>query len=176
MQSVELLLDADADEAVREEWRKLDDAGLPSLARHTGASNRPHVTLLVAPEGAETRIAPLREAAVLLPLPVTLGGLVLFPSRHGAVLARAVVVTAALLAVHRAVHDAVGRAVTALPVSIPDAWTPHVTLARRLTPAQVGAALEVLEIPVLAATATQLRLWDSATRLVHPLGTVQLPR
>ncbi|PJJ71840.1 2'-5' RNA ligase superfamily protein [Diaminobutyricimonas aerilata] len=176
MQSVELLLDADADEAVREEWRELDEAGLPSLARHTGASNRPHITLLVAPEGAETRIASLRDAAALLPVPVTLGGLLLFPSRHGAVLARAVVVTAALLTVHRAVHDAVGRAVTALPVSVPDAWTPHVTLARRLTPAQVAVALEVLEAPVLAATATESRLWDSATRLVHPLGPGQPSR
>lgn len=173
MQSVELLLDPGTDAAVRAEWRALEQAALPSLARHTGASNRPHVTLFVAPDGAQARVDALEAVADrLLPLPVTLGGLVLFPSRSGVVLARAVVVTAALLAAQRAVHDAVGDAATALPVSLPDAWTPHVTLARRLTPPQVAVALETLPVPVLAASAAALRLWDSATRRVHPLGPV----
>jgi hypothetical protein len=45
--SLELVLDARTDASVRREWALLKAAGPPSQARHTGASNRPHVTLLV---------------------------------------------------------------------------------------------------------------------------------
>ncbi|MFK9307191.1 hypothetical protein ACJEJT_24100, partial [Escherichia coli] len=45
--SLELVLDEAADAEIRREWTLLDEAGLPSQAQHTGASNRPHITLLV---------------------------------------------------------------------------------------------------------------------------------
>ena len=45
VQSVELLLDPDADALIRNQWAQLAAAGLPSQALHTGDSNAPHVTL-----------------------------------------------------------------------------------------------------------------------------------
>ncbi len=48
--SLELVFDGASEAAVRREWDALVAADLPSQARHTGESNRPHVTLLVRPE------------------------------------------------------------------------------------------------------------------------------
>ena len=45
MRTVELLLDEAADSTVREAWRRLADAGLPSQARHPSPTNSPHLTL-----------------------------------------------------------------------------------------------------------------------------------
>ena len=45
MFSIELVLAGAADQAVRDDWASLVRAGLPTQARHTGASNRPHLTL-----------------------------------------------------------------------------------------------------------------------------------
>jgi hypothetical protein len=45
LHSVEPLLDAATDAAVRLEWTTLAEAGLPSLATHRGSGNAPHVTL-----------------------------------------------------------------------------------------------------------------------------------
>jgi hypothetical protein len=47
---VELLLDEAAELAVREAWRRLADAGLPSQARHRSPTNSPHLTLAACPE------------------------------------------------------------------------------------------------------------------------------
>lgn len=48
VQTVELLPDAVTDSVVRTQWGALLAAGLPSQARHTGATNAPHVTLGVS--------------------------------------------------------------------------------------------------------------------------------
>ena len=60
MQTVELLLDPTTDAAVRAEWQRLAEAGLPSQARHHGGTNAPHITLGVAemiPEEVERRLS-----------------------------------------------------------------------------------------------------------------------
>ena len=45
--------------------------------------------------------------------------------------------------------------------SLPGRWTPHVTLGRRFTPAQVGEALAVDGIAAdLRASVVGLRRWD----------------
>ncbi|PKW27331.1 2'-5' RNA ligase family protein [Phycicoccus duodecadis] len=180
MHHVELLLDERGDAAVRDAWRRLDDAGLPSQARHRSASNRPHVTLTMSPgwPGAEG-LAALAAALRTLPLPVLLGPPLVF-GRRRFVLARSVVVTDELLALHRAV-TALVRPPAADHLE-PGRWTPHVTLGRRLDAAQVGAALAVLagddegepartagttdpaEVALVAA-----RHWDSEARLDEPL-------
>jgi len=92
-QSVELLLDDELDAAVRAQWATLVAAGLPSQARHTGETNRPHVTLTVA-----SSVQPYIEIALKsaltgrLPLSVQLGGLLCFAGRDGRlVLTRSVV-------------------------------------------------------------------------------------
>ncbi len=48
VQSVELLFDEATDVAVRAEWQRLWDAGMPSRTRVRAESNRPHITLFVA--------------------------------------------------------------------------------------------------------------------------------
>ena len=96
VQSVELLLDAGLDARVRAQWRALVEAGLPSLGRHTGPTNAPHVTLTVASgvgPAHEERLADALPPADL-PLPVLLGGYVVFGT-HKHVLARLVVPTRA---------------------------------------------------------------------------------
>ena len=157
VQSVELLLDDELDAVVRAQWRALADAGLPSQARHTGPTNRPHVTLAVSfrrwPEAVE---AALRDAVGPLPLPVRLGGLVTFGQGGRYVLARLVVPSSGLLALHARIAAAVA-ADHPDPDPDPDPdhidapghlavgrWTPHVTLARRIDAALFPAALGAL--------------------------------
>lgn len=164
MHHVELLLDPDTEAAVREQWRLLDAAGLPSQARHRNASNRPHVTLTMTrawPDPADLRQATSPLAA--LPVPVRLGAPVVF-GREPYVLARLVVATDALLTLHR---DLVERLPPlASELLAPDRWTPHVTLGRRLSADQVGEALAVLApAPERDATLAGARHWDSDARL-----------
>ncbi|WP_295789821.1 2'-5' RNA ligase family protein [uncultured Microbacterium sp.] len=173
--SLELLLDDQADAAVRAVWQALARAGLPSQAQHKGESNRPHVTMLVraglGPIGGE-HLAPL------FPLPVTLGAPLLFGSGRTRVIARSVVPTAALLSLHARVHETAGPGGDA-DHTRPGAWTPHVTLARRVPIDRVGEALAVWSeagAQDLTAHAVGLRRWDAASRTVTDLvghGTLE---
>jgi 2'-5' RNA ligase len=175
MHSIELLLDAEADAAVRAEWATLSRAGLPSLAEHTGATNAPHVTLLAHPrldDESDDALCALFAAA--LPLRVELGAPLVFgQGRRGLALVRAVVPTAALLELHREVVGLTRLGdEPAVAHTLPDAWTPHVALARRLTPADVGTALEALADAEPALSPTTLaagRRWDSDARAVVTL-------
>jgi 2'-5' RNA ligase len=164
VQTVELLLDDATDEAVRAEWRSLADAGLPSQALHTGSTNAPHVTLAVArsiPEEIEAAVAALVQE---LPLPVELGALVVFGARRLA-LARLVVAQSPLLALHAATATAVKDCPGVPHYLVPGRWTPHVTLARGLSPAQVATALETLgQVEPLSGSIVHLRRWDSEQR------------
>ncbi|WP_243422237.1 hypothetical protein [Micromonospora globispora] len=67
MRTVELLCSPELEEAVRAAWERLAAAGLPSLARNTHPTNRPHLTLAAVdefPPGAEERLADLCDAAL----------------------------------------------------------------------------------------------------------------
>ncbi|PPF78709.1 hypothetical protein C5B96_14315 [Subtercola sp. Z020] len=206
MMSLELLLDAATDARIRAEWTALVDADLPSQARHTGASNAPHITLLAAqsvsptlrpaaaarhaaasaaaapsaPASATAPAVAVAVAAVLLadataarpqtapapgleqghgrelglPIPVHLSGLIVFggPPR-GLVLARLVAVTADLALLHTSVHRRASGVEGLSEQTSPDHWTPHVTLASRLTPAQLASAIEVLAAHAEASAA-----------------------
>src|SRR6478609_6054317 len=102
MHSVEAVLDDDTDRQVRAQWRDLALAGLPSQARHTGSSNRPHVTLgLTATISTEVERR-LADVGASLPTAVTLGALLLFGG-HRFVLARLVVPSSGLLALQAGV-------------------------------------------------------------------------
>ncbi|MEV0360508.1 2'-5' RNA ligase family protein [Nocardia sp. NPDC050697] len=163
VQSVELLLDAAAEAAVRAQWAALAAAGLPSQAAHTGASNRPHITVAVAAE-----LAPEAEAALgeleFEPFPITLGSPVVFGT-HRLILVRLVIATGALLALHRRVHAALG-ADPGVPAHVrPDGWTPHVTLGRRLPPERLGAAITLIAADGDSpATVVGIRRWDGDRR------------
>lgn len=116
---------------------------------------------------------------------IRLGGLVVFgvPPR-GLVLARQVVVDRALLGLHARVHAAVDAAVPAreedgdgdaapevIAHTRPGSWTPHVSLALRLTAEQLGAAVTALgRIEPEGAPAAGLRRWDPRDRSVQELS------
>ncbi|WP_089249182.1 2'-5' RNA ligase family protein [Rhodococcoides kyotonense] len=169
VQSVELLLDTELDDAVRREWQMLFDAGLPSQARHRGASNRPHVTLAVADEFAslDARIGSIPVA----PFPLRLGPLVVFRGRT-ATLARLVIPSPALLDLHATVSSLVGDARGSRSHTEPGQWTPHVTLARRLAGAELTEAIDQLhsEPGVLIGNASALRRWDGDGRVEWFVG------
>lgn len=162
--SLEMLLDGATDAAVRREWDLLAAAGLPSQAHHTGASNSPHITLLVRSALPELHATAVRE---MLPLPLTLGAPVLFGSGRTRVVARSVVPSSALLGLHARVHALAGPGDDA-PHTRPDAWSPHVTLARRVPLERIGDALEALASGGgdLPACATAIRRWDAALKTV----------
>lgn len=162
--SIELLLDPASEETVRADWERLAGAGLSSPAAHRSPSNRPHITLLVRPSLEATSFD---QAIAQLPIPVTLGAPTLFVHGDRAVLARQVVPSAALLALHRAVHEAAPPGADAAH-TVPDSWTPHVTLARRLRLESLPKALPLLG-PGHAGTGVALRRWDSATATVQLL-------
>lgn len=163
--SVEMLLDDAAESAIRAEWQALADVGFSSLARHTAQSNRPHITALVRSELAGLELGSLFACPAL---PVTLGSPLLFGGSDRRILVRSVVPTADLMRLHATIHDAVGAEDNA-PLTEPDSWTPHVTLARRLRLTDLPGALPLLGEPVQGHV-TALRLWDSGTRSVTHLG------
>lgn len=171
-QSLEILLDAELDATVRLQWQALTEAGLPSQGRHPGESNAPHITLAVA-TGVPAEIEDeLHTLAAQVPLSVRLGGLLCFGRRDGKqILVRPVVVDSALLAL----QAEAARLYSGLPgidaLLAPGHWTPHVTLARGLTAAQVGTAIEALGyFREHAGQAVAIRRWDSVAKQTWVLG------
>jgi 2'-5' RNA ligase len=167
VQSLELLLDDETDQAVRAQWAALAAAGLPSQARHPGESNRPHVTLAVASSVPDLVEGRLGVVAGGVPLGVRLGGLLCFGARGGSrqVLSRLVVPTAELLAL-QATAAALFADLPGSPANLAaGAWTPHVTLARNLPTERLGEAVAVLgHVDDLRGTAEAVRRWDSDSR------------
>jgi 2'-5' RNA ligase len=169
VQSVELLLDPALDGRTREQWAALAVAGLPSQAGHRDSSNRPHITVGVAQAigpVVERRLADLVDA---LPVVCELGDPLVFGGRRQ-ILVRAVRVTDGL----RALHGRVATVLEPCP-GVPDtmrpaAWTPHVTLARRLTAEQTEAALGLLDFTTVRGAAVALRRWDGDARREWRLG------
>jgi 2'-5' RNA ligase len=172
MRTVELLADDGLDRAVRAAWRRLDQVGLPSLAQHRHPTNRPHLTLASAEPWPAAAPAALAEALRALPIGVRLDRLVFFGGRAG-VLAWLVDGGDVLRELQAQVWSALdpgpldpgGRN----PQFEPGAWTPHVSLARRLRPDQAPLAAVALGGIVAAGTLDGARSYDSANRTVVPL-------
>jgi hypothetical protein len=180
VQSIELLLDEDGEAALRAAWTALAEAGLPSLATHTGESNRPHVTLAVT-EGSGFAVAQDALRAVLegwglarTGLAAVVGSPVLFGGHRGRwVLARQVVPSRPLLTLHSAVHRALrlhASRFETIEQTAPDRWTPHVSLARRMPGDRLGEALAALDVEPLPCRFRGARLWDSVEKTVTPLA------
>jgi hypothetical protein len=160
MRTVELLLNDELDGAVRAVWDRLAAAGQPSLAGHEHPTNRPHLTLATG-----TVIPPLAPILAGLPLSLTLDGLVFFEGKVG-VLAWRVVADKALRELQAEVwHALAGQQRN--PLHAPDRWVPHVSLARRPTPALCRRVLE----PHTPAKGwfVGARSYDNATREVRAL-------
>ncbi|KRE81292.1 2'-5' RNA ligase family protein [Arthrobacter sp. Soil764] len=163
MRSIELVFDDATDSLVRADWARLAAAGLPSLAAHTSASNSPHITLAAGPDLIAADEGPWEG----LPIDVIFSGAIVFPAGTGRyVLARSVLLTSPLLDLHRLLHQGLSGA---LPQTCPGAWTPHVTISRRIPAHQLGTALDLLALR-LEGRCTGARLWDSSTKTVTPLG------
>lgn len=169
---MELLLDPDADHAVRLVWDALADAGVPSQAAHRAPSNRPHVTMTVAGALSADVDAELSAMTEALPVRCRLGAPILF-GRGPFTLARLVVPSAELLGLHAQIHR------ICLPHMPSGAyahaavghWTPHVTLARRLDAALLDRALSVPGVGIEVDGAfVRLRRWDGEARREHLVG------
>ena len=164
MHSVELVLDDDTDQQLRAQWNLLAAAGLPSQARHTGASNRPHITLALAASLDSGDLVRLAETAAALPMPATIGGLLVFGSRRY-VLARLAVPSVALLELQTAVTAGLAEPVDPHNTFATGQWTAHVTLARKLSADQLAQALiELGELPPITGTVTRARRWDMTAK------------
>ncbi|WP_428340049.1 2'-5' RNA ligase family protein [Mycobacterium sp.] len=166
--SVELLFDPDTEATLRRIWDDLAAGDLPSRL----PAGRPHVTVAVAERIAPDVDALLRPIAQRLPLECDVGAPVLF-GQSNAVLARLIVPTAALLALHADVHRVCGPHLLPgpLPHSLPDRWTAHVTLARRIENAHVGPVLRIAGQPTeIRGRLAGLRRWDGTERVEYPIG------
>ncbi len=162
MRTVELLCDPALDGLVRAAWQRLHAAGLPSLATHPGATNAPHVTL-----GTAETLPDLGFLGAALPVPVRVAELVFFDGKAGAAAWR--LESPPLRALQADVWRALGGGGN--PLHAPQAWTPHLSLARRVPPprhADVARALDGLGAAEgLLVTA---RSYDTVSRTVAPIA------
>jgi hypothetical protein len=164
LHALELVPDAEGDAAVRGDWHRLRDAGLPSQLDHTGATNAPHLTL-VAAGSVEAAAGPAaRLVRPLLPVAVRAAGLLVLGGRQ-VTIARAVDVPDALLA-------AVLELRSHVPALPHPGWLPHVTLARRVARPDVQRAVDVLGHADVVLSMTTLRRWDPVRRAVETLAEV----
>jgi hypothetical protein len=166
--SVELVFDPDTEAAVRHIWDGLREAGIPSQA----PASRPHASLTVAeridPEVDEL----LTTLGARFPFPCRIGAPLLF-GRAKVVLARLVVPTTDLLDVHAEVHRMCLPHLSPAPMpnALPAQWTAHVTLARRVVPAQLGRALRIAgKPPEIAGRVVGLRRWDGNAKREYPIS------
>ena len=93
--------------------------------------------------------------------------------RAKVVLARLVVPTAELLDVHAAVHRCCLPYLQPgpMPNTLPGQWTAHVTLARRVVPAQLGRALRIGGKPSeITGSVVGLRRWDGNAKREYPIS------
>ncbi|MFE3546173.1 2'-5' RNA ligase family protein [Nocardia sp. NPDC059177] len=160
VQSVELLFDERGETEIRRQWAALADAGISSPR---GGTHRPHITVAVARE-IWPRIDHQLERLTFTPLPVRLGGVLIFGSRRPIVV-RAVVVTEELLALQRRIAEVVAPC-PGIPANLaPGAWTPHVTLARRVPPERLGDAVRAVTADTdCPAVVVGIRRWDGDAR------------
>jgi len=164
--SIELVFDDDTESAIRRIWAELAATGVSSPA----PAARPHVTLTVA-----QRIDPRADAALApvldrLPLDCVLGASLIFGRSHG-VLARLVVPTRELLDLHAEVHRRCMPHLDPGPMAkvLPDQWTGHVTLARRIGPDRLGRAQRIAGRSDLAGRFVGLRHWDGESRTAQAI-------
>lgn len=168
VQSIELLFDPDTEAAVHEIWDALRAARLS--AQHRGA--RPHVTLIVASEMDGAVAESLSVLLPRFPLLCRIGAALVF-GREAAILARLIVPSAELLALHAEAHrlsaDHPGSVL--MPHTEPGDWTPHVTLGRRIPADGLATALQIGGRPAqITGSFVGLRHWDGDSRIEHLIG------
>ncbi|RJO69234.1 2'-5' RNA ligase family protein [Nocardia panacis] len=169
VQSVELLVDETAEAEIRRQWRLLAEAGIPSLNDRTIETHRPHITVAVARQ-IWPRIDQELERYTFRPFPIRLGGVLVFGARNP-ILVRLIVPSEQLLAAQRRIFGIVAPC-PGVPTNLhPDAWTPHITLARRVPSQQLGEAVHaVAQDRDHSATVIGVRRWDGDQRREWRVG------
>jgi 2'-5' RNA ligase len=165
--SIELLFDGGTDAALRRIW---DDLAAADISRVP--AGRPHVTVAVAERITPDVEALLRPVAQRLPLGCTVGAPLLF-GQANIVLARLIVPTAELLALHAEVHRICGPYLVPgpLPNSLPGQWTAHVTVARRIGGARLDRAFQLAgQSSEIHGNLAGLRRWDGTDRVEYPIS------
>jgi 2'-5' RNA ligase len=164
-----LLLDDRADAAVRGLWRRLEDAGAPTLLTHTHGHHVPHLTwaALRSYELDAVRAA-VEELPAQPPLALRLDAFGTF-RRSRCWLGPAV--SAELVARQAAVVTAVTETGAELHRHyLPGTWVPHVTLAPRLHLSDLATVASlVYDVLPIAAVGTSSALIDTSTGARHPL-------
>lgn len=166
--SVELLFDAGTEAALQTICDELAAAAGPVRV----PAGRPHVTLVAA-----ERIAPdvdplLRPVTRRLPVACMVGAALVF-GRTNAVLARLIVPTVELLALHAEVHRLCGPHLWPgpMPHTRPGRWTAHVTVARRVGEPQLPDAFRIAgRPPDIGGAVAGLRRWDGTERVEYPIS------
>jgi len=165
--SIELIFDEETNAIIGQQWQKIADAGLPSQGNIRSTTNRPHVTLVAADSIDAAVDEGLRAIPDVVGMPVNVGALLLFWGRRGTA-ARLVVASERLLGLHAQVFATArphigGRS---LPHIQPGGWTPHITLARRLLPGQLGHIVRAIgdDPEMFTARVAGLRRWNGETR------------
>lgn len=166
--SIELLFDAETEAAIRRIWDDLAAAELPSRT----PAGRPHVTLIAAGYIDAAVDLLLTPVARRLPLHCAVGAPLLF-GHANVVLTRLIVPSRELLDLHAEVHRLSRPHLGTGPManSLPDQWTAHVTLARRVGEAHLGRAVRISGRPTqIEGRLAGLRRWDGDTRVEYPIG------
>ncbi|MEV4659503.1 2'-5' RNA ligase family protein [Micromonospora sp. NPDC049301] len=169
MRTVELVCSPGLDGAVRSAWDRLAAAGLPSLARNTHPTNRPHLTLAAVdefPPGAEHRLCEL--FAAMLPVPVTLDRIAVLDG--SAPLVWLLRPTPALTELHLATWDVLRAADGQRPWHAPGAWVPHLSLALRFRDADLRLARAVAGGQRPTGAFVRARSYDGTDRTVTALS------
>lgn len=138
------IFDPPTSQAIRQMWRDLETAGLPSYM--LSVDYPPHITLLMG-EGAD--LAGLHASLERLaqrtrPVPMTFDSLGVFRAQYGVVFL-APCVHQGLLDLHLAFWQAAEPYVTAPGAQYhPGVWIPHITLAYQLKAGELGPVTEFL--------------------------------
>lgn len=170
VQSVELLLDARLETAVRDEWEALVEAGVTRELRRGGEPAIPHVTIGVAasiPPDVEDALHAIDHG---VGLELRLGGLLLLGG-HSSVLVRLVVPSSPLLDLQATVWSTLRDCPDVPDTMTPGRWTPHVTIARRVGSSELATTVGVLGHRTRAeGTVAGMRRWDGDARRAWALG------
>jgi 2'-5' RNA ligase len=164
-----LLIDDPADAAIRELWRRLEAAGVPSLATHTHGRHVPHLTLAAL---RTFRIPDVQRALAGLesaePHVLHLDALGAF-RRSRCWLAPAA--SAGLVARQEAIVEAVAGTGAELHRHYrPGVWVPHLTLAPRLHTTDLPAVARIVyDVLPLTAPVSRATLIDTSTGARHRL-------
>jgi 2'-5' RNA ligase len=148
--AVEMYFDEASTARIREMWNRLAGIGLSAMI-DCGA--RPHVSLAVCEQiDLNAASAILDDCSAGVPaFAISLASCGMFPGAEYVVFL-APKVTARMLEWHARFHEMITVATGGMWAHYtPPQWMPHCTLATRVLPEQVGAALEILrdfELPI----------------------------